>query len=67
MISHFPSPVGENENCDDDPFFKQVVEVSCDGKGEVTAVAWSPGEKACGEVAVSLANCIGVFSHSSRG
>nr|GEW38361.1 hypothetical protein [Tanacetum cinerariifolium] len=63
VISHFPSP---HEKCDD-PFFKQVVEVSCDGEGDVTAVAWSPGEKSCGEVAVSLANCIGVFSHCSKG
>ncbi|PWA57155.1 transducin family protein / WD-40 repeat family protein [Artemisia annua] len=64
MIQQFL--VADNEKCDDDPFFKQVVEVSRDGDGDVTAVAWSPGEKPCGEVAVSLANCIGVFSHSSR-
>ncbi|XP_076917566.1 uncharacterized protein LOC143577690 isoform X1 [Bidens hawaiensis] len=63
VISQFPV------SSETDPVFRQVIEVSADGYGDVTAVAWSPDtSSSCGgEVAAGLENCVGVFSHSSEG
>ena len=65
VISHFPSPSEENETVD--PSFRQVIELSSDGTGDASAVAWSPAAMSSGEVVASLDNCIGVFSHNSEG
>ncbi|KAI3818496.1 hypothetical protein L1987_12305 [Smallanthus sonchifolius] len=66
VISHFSSP-SENDETSVDPFFRQVIELSSDGSGDVSAVSWSPASISSGEVAASLDNCIGVFSHISEG
>ncbi|MFS8022244.1 putative transcription factor WD40-like family [Helianthus anomalus] len=66
VISNFPSP-SVTDGISGDPVFRQVIEVSSDGSGDVSAVSWSPGSMCCGEVAASLENCIGVFSHNSEG
>ncbi|XP_042756917.1 uncharacterized protein LOC111876767 isoform X1 [Lactuca sativa] len=66
VISHFPSP-SENNESPVDPFFRQVIELSSDGSGDVSAVSWSPSVLSSGEVAASSDNRIGVFSHNSEG
>ncbi|KAD7117001.1 hypothetical protein E3N88_04269 [Mikania micrantha] len=66
VISHFPSP-SEIDETNADPFFRQVIELSSDGSSVVSAVSWSPALVSSGEVAASLDNCIGVFSHNSDG
>lgn len=62
VISHFPSPVSESESLIG-PVFRQVVELSSDGSGFVSAVSWSPVSPSLGDVAAALANCIALFSH----
>ncbi|KAK1412198.1 hypothetical protein QVD17_33237 [Tagetes erecta] len=66
VISHFPSP-SVNDEASVDPFFRQVIELSSDGSADVSAVSWSPALVSSGEVAASLDDCIGVFSHNSEG
>ncbi|KAK9074295.1 hypothetical protein SSX86_006892 [Deinandra increscens subsp. villosa] len=66
VISHFPSP-SEDDEASVDPSFRQVIELSSDGSGDVSAVSWSPASVSGGEVAASLDDCVGVFSHNSGG
>lgn len=63
VISHFPAPSQSSV----DPFFRQVIQLSSDGSKDVSAVSWSPALVSRGEVAASLDDCIGVFSHNSQG
>ncbi|KAL4586165.1 hypothetical protein LXL04_010797 [Taraxacum kok-saghyz] len=63
VISHFPSPSDNNET-PVDPFFRQVIELSTHGSGDVSSVSWSPSVKSSGEVAAALDNCVAVFSHN---
>ncbi|CAN4111428.1 unnamed protein product [Withania somnifera] len=45
--------------------FQQVLELSIDGTGAVSAVAWSPVTPSSGDLAAALDNCIGLFSYNS--
>ncbi|KAL6982123.1 hypothetical protein U1Q18_023739 [Sarracenia purpurea var. burkii] len=64
VISHFPSPLSEEETLIG-PIFRQVFELSSDGSDAVSAVSWSPAIPPQGDLAVALDNCIGLFSHNS--
>ncbi|XP_059651214.1 uncharacterized protein LOC132298889 [Cornus florida] len=64
VISHFPSPLSEEEALIG-PIFRQVIELSSDGTDAVSAVAWSPATPSLGDLAAALDNCIGLFSHNS--
>ncbi|PRQ58513.1 putative transcription factor WD40-like family [Rosa chinensis] len=64
VISHFPSPLSENETVIG-PIFRQVFELSGDPSSAVRAVAWSPAVPSLGEVAAAAENCVWVFSHDS--
>lgn len=65
VISHFPNPLSESETLIG-PIFRQVFELSVDGTGTVSAVAWSPVTPSTGDVAAVLDCCIGLFSYISE-
>ncbi|XP_052192792.1 uncharacterized protein LOC127801585 isoform X2 [Diospyros lotus] len=65
VISHFPSPLSEEETLIG-PIFRQVFELSADSSASVSAVSWSPATPSAGDLAAALDNCIGLFSHNSR-
>ncbi|KAL7203159.1 hypothetical protein ACSBR2_016465 [Camellia fascicularis] len=64
VISHFPSPLSEEQNLIG-PIFRQVFELSTDGSAAVSAVSWSPVLPSDGELAAAVGNCVGLFSHNS--
>ncbi|OVA14729.1 WD40 repeat [Macleaya cordata] len=64
VISHFPSPLSQEQNLIG-PIFRQVIELSYNESTVVKAVAWSPSVPSDGEIAVALENCICLFSESS--
>ncbi|KAK3036066.1 hypothetical protein RJ639_029819 [Escallonia herrerae] len=66
VISHLPSPASDTETLIG-PIFRQVLELSSDGSGSVSAVSWSPAAPSLGELAAALDNCIGIFSYGSEG
>ncbi|KAK2971720.1 hypothetical protein RJ640_004014 [Escallonia rubra] len=66
VISHLPSPASDTETLIG-PIFRQVLELSSDGSGSVSAVSWSPASPPLGELAAALDNCIGLFSYGLEG
>lgn len=64
VISHFPSPLSQEETLIG-PIFRQVFQLSTDASALVSSVSWSPAMPSVGDLAVSLDNCIGLFSHNS--
>ncbi|KAI4355258.1 hypothetical protein L6164_004047 [Bauhinia variegata] len=64
VISHFPSPLSQEETRIG-PIFRQVFELSGDPSSAVSAVSWSPQTPSIGELAAASENCIWVFSHDS--
>nr|GLL40532.1 uncharacterized protein LOC109185807 [Ipomoea trifida] len=61
IITHFPNPLSERETVIG-AILRQVFELSADGTGTVSAVAWSPVTPSTGDLAAALDNCIGLFS-----
>ncbi|CAH9071342.1 unnamed protein product [Cuscuta epithymum] len=61
VIKHFPNPLSERETAIGS-ILHQVFELSVDGTGTVSAVAWSPATPSSGGLAASLDTCIGLFS-----
>nr|DAD17949.1 TPA_asm: hypothetical protein HUJ06_019412 [Nelumbo nucifera] len=64
VISHFPSPLSQEETSIG-PFFRQVIELSSDESAVVKAAAWSPVIPSKGELAAVLENCICLYSANS--
>ncbi|XP_057463743.1 uncharacterized protein LOC130753577 [Actinidia eriantha] len=64
VISHFPSPLSEEETSIG-PIFRQVFELSTHSSAAVSSVHWSPSVPSSGDLAVALDNCVGLFSHNS--
>ncbi|PSS03929.1 DmX-like protein [Actinidia chinensis var. chinensis] len=64
VISHFPSPLSEEETSIG-PIFRQVFELSTHSSASVSSVHWSPSVPSSGDLAVALDNCVGLFSHNS--
>ncbi|XP_059312441.1 uncharacterized protein LOC132063754 isoform X1 [Lycium ferocissimum] len=65
VIRQLPNPNSPTETVIG-TVFQQVIELSIDGTGVVSAVAWSPVMPCCGELAAALDNCIGLFSYNSN-
>ncbi|KAJ8529305.1 hypothetical protein K7X08_036140 [Anisodus acutangulus] len=64
VIRQFPNPLSQTETVIG-TIFQQVLELSIDGTGTVSAVAWSPVTPSSGDLAAALDNCIGLFSYNS--
>ncbi|TMW99714.1 hypothetical protein EJD97_002109 [Solanum chilense] len=64
VIRQFPNPLSQTETVVG-TVFQQVLELSIDGTGTVSAVAWSPVTPSSGDLAAALDNCIGLFSYDS--
>ncbi|KAF3659150.1 putative dof zinc finger protein DOF2.5-like [Capsicum annuum] len=64
VIRQFPNPLSQTETVIG-TVFQQVLELSIDGTGTVSAVAWSPVTPSSGDIAAALDNCIGLFSYDS--
>ncbi|XP_055817097.1 uncharacterized protein LOC129886437 isoform X2 [Solanum dulcamara] len=64
VIRQFPNPLSQTETVIG-TVFRQVLELSIDGTGTVSAVAWSPVTPSSGDLAAALDNCIGLFSYNS--
>ena len=62
VISHFPSPLSEQEP-KIGPIFRQAFELSCDPSSVVASLCWSPGLPSTGEIAAAAENCIWVFNN----
>ncbi|KAJ0110941.1 hypothetical protein Patl1_00628 [Pistacia atlantica] len=63
VISHFPSPLSQDETLIG-PIFRQFFELS-DDSTPVSAVSWSPVAPSIGGLAAASGNCIYVFTHDS--
>lgn len=63
VISHFPSPLSQEETLIG-PIFRQIFELS-DDSTPVTAVSWSLAIPSIGGLAAASGNCIYVFTHDS--
>ncbi|XP_077251332.1 transducin family protein / WD-40 repeat family protein [Tasmannia lanceolata] len=63
VISHFPSPLSQEETLIG-PIFRQVIEPPCSGGGPafVKAVAWSPSHLSDGQIAAASENSICLYS-----
>lgn len=63
VISHFPNPILEAET-KIAPIYRQVIELSREAAGCVSAVSWSPVTPSVGELAVALGDCIVLLTYS---
>ena len=63
VISHFPSPLSQEEALIG-PIFRQVFALS-DNSLPVTSISWSPETPSIGQLAAASENCIFVFAHDS--
>ncbi|KAK9144034.1 hypothetical protein Syun_013434 [Stephania yunnanensis] len=67
VISHFPSPLSEDQTLIG-PIFRQSIELSSDDESAVVnAVAWSPSSPSEGDVAAAIGNCVCLCSEGSGG